>query len=287
MTIQNVEEYALRNGLFKVGARPGIVSYLKEAIHRLDFAYTMSSYSNEAANAKSRLGSWWNVLLPTIQAATYGLVFGLILGANKPENFLAYLFTGVFLFSYMQGSFTNGSSAIISNAGLVRSLSFPRVLLPLSVVISQTITLLPQLAVLAVILIGTGQSITWSWLMLIPITALMFVFNFGLATIMARVTVHIRDLNKIVPFITRLLFYVSGVFFSVDKIFVNNPDSIYAFLIKLNPIYNFLNLARSCVLNNFTATAGEWITVIIWSFGLAAFGLFFFWGAEERYGRDL
>jgi hypothetical protein len=40
-------------------------------------------------------------------------------------------------------------------------------------------------------------------------------------------------------------------------------------------------------LNNFTATSGEWISVIIWSFGLAAFGLFFFWGAEERYGRDL
>lgn len=280
----STEEYALEHGLKKVGARPSLGQYVKDAFKRVDFAYTLASYTLEAGNAKSRLGSWWNVLLPTIQAGTYGLIFGLILGANKPDNFLPFLFTGVFLFSYIQGSFTLGAGAIISNNGLVKSLSFPRVLLPLSIVMSQTLTLFPQLLVLAVILVAVQHTISFSWLMLIPLIALLFIFNFGLAMIMARITVHVRDLNKLVPFISRILFYVSGVFFSVEKIF--SHDSLFATLIKLNPIFDFLNLARSYLVVGHPQHPEEWITVTLWSFGIAAVGLVFFWSAEERYGRD-
>jgi teichoic acid transport system permease protein len=281
------EQYAFSHGLKKVGARPTLFKYIREAISRIDFAYTLASYGNEATNAKSRLGSWWNILLPTIQASTYGLVFGLILGANKPENFLPFLFTGVFLFSYFQGSFTNGATSIVSRAGLVRSLSFPRVLLPLSIIFSQTIALGPQLLVLAVLLVvvqGFG-SISVGWLMIVPLLAVMFIFNLGLAMVMARVTVHVRDLNKLVPFFNRLLFYVSGVFFSLEKIF-SDPDNIWGRLIQLNPIYDFLNLARGYLVNGYSVNAGEWITVLIWSFGLFIFGLVFFWSAEELYGRE-
>lgn len=279
----SAEEYALSHGLKKVGARPGLLKYISETVSRINFAYTLASYGNEAANAKSRLGSWWNILLPTIQAATYGLIFGLILGANKPDNFLPFLFTGVFLFSYISGSFSLGAGAIISNSGLVKSLSFPRVLLPLSIVMSQTLNLFPQLLVLAVVLISVQQTISWTWLMLVPLIALLFIFNFGLAMIMARITVHVRDLNKLVPFISRILFYVSGVFFSVEKIF--SPDSIFAQLITLNPIYDFLNLARSYLVEGYPQQPEQWITVSIWSFSVFVFGFVFFWSAEERYGR--
>lgn len=283
----STEEYALSHGLKKVGARPNLKEYLREAIGRLDFAYTLASYANEASNAKSRIGGWWNILLPTIQAATYGLIFGLILGSSRPANFLPFLFTGVFLFSYIQGSFTQGAGSIVNRAGLVRSLSFPRVLLPLSVVIGQTITLLPQLAVLAALLIGVQGfgSISVGWLMIIPLVGLLFFFNFGLAMIMARITVHVSDLNKLVPFITRIMFYVSGVFFSVDKI-ITNHTSTYAQLIRLNPIYDFLSVARGYLVQGYSVNLNEWISIIIWSFALFAVGIVFFWSAEERYGRE-
>lgn len=282
----SIEEYALGNGLHKVGARQPLFAYIKEAIQRFDFAYTMASLSNEAGNAKSRIGGWWNILLPTIQASMYGLVFGLILGRSRPDYFLPFLFTGVFLFSYVQGCFTNGASAIVARQGLVRSLSFPRVLLPISMVISQTITLLPQLLVLLVILLISQPlaAVSISWLMIFPLIALMFVFNIGLATTMARITVHVQDLNKLIPFISRLLFYVSGVFFAVEKILAS--DSIYAQIIKVNPIYSFLSLARGYLVYGYEVDPWMWVSVIAWSFGIAIFGVIFFWRAEERYGRE-
>jgi teichoic acid transport system permease protein len=280
----SVEEYAGANGLQKVGARQPLFTYIKETLARVDFAYTMASYSNEAGNAKSRIGGWWNILLPTLQALTYGLIFGLILGKSRPDNYLPFLFTGVFLFSYVQGCFTNGAGAIVSRAGLVRSLSFPRVLLPLSVVIGQTLQLFPQLLVLAVILIAIQGTISVSWLMLIPLVALLFVFNFGVSTVMARITVHVQDLNKLVPFISRILFYSSGVFFTIERI--TDSHSIFAKIIQVNPIYEFLSLARGYLVKGYPVDPNMWIAVTLWSFGLAAFGLVFFWSAEERYGRE-
>jgi teichoic acid transport system permease protein len=246
----------------------------------------MASLSNEAGNAKSRIGGWWNILLPTIQASMYGLVFGLILGRSRPDFFLPFLFTGVFLFGYIQGSFTSGASAIVSRQGLVRSLSFPRVLLPISTVISQTITLLPQLLVLLAILLITQplSAVNVGWLMIIPLVALLFIFNVGLATTMARITVHIQDLNKLIPFISRLLFYVSGVFFSVEKIL--SDDSIFAQIIKANPIYSFLTLARGYLVYGYSVDPWLWVSLSAWSFGLCIFGIIFFWRAEERYGRE-
>jgi teichoic acid transport system permease protein len=282
----SVEDYALANGLEKVGARHPLLQYVKEAAKRVDFAYTMASYSNEAGNAKSRIGGWWNVLLPVIQATMYGLVFGLILGRNRPDYFLPFLFTGVFLFGFIQGSFTQGAGAIVSRQGLVRSLSFPRVLLPLSMVISQTITLLPQLLVLFVILLITQpiSALGFDWLMIFPLIGLLFIFNFGLATTMARITVHIQDLNKLVPFISRIMFYVSGVFFSLEKIM--DSASPFAAIIKLNPIFQFLTLARGYLVEGYPVDPWLWLSVTLWSIGLAAFGLVFFWRAEERYGRE-
>jgi teichoic acid transport system permease protein len=121
--------------------------------------------------------------------------------------------------------------------------------------------------------------------MMVPLLAVMFIFNFGVAMVMARITVHVQDLSKLVPFFNRVLFYVSGVFFSLEKIFTD-PDNIWGKLIQFNPIYDFLNLARGYLVNGYSARPEEWISILIWSFGLAIFGLVFFWSAEERYGRE-
>ena len=80
MSQENLAAYAAEHGLKRMGARPSFFNYIAETWQRRDFAVALSTFSNEAANARNRLGKWWNILLPTIQAATYGLIFGVILG---------------------------------------------------------------------------------------------------------------------------------------------------------------------------------------------------------------
>lgn len=280
----SLADWAAKNGLKRIGARPPFWRYLKEVWQRRGFAWTLSVYTLESVNARTRLGSWWNLLLPTIQAGTYGLIFGLILGANRPENFLPFLFTGVFLFAFMSGSFQNGAAAITGNSGLVKSLTFPRALLPLSSVIQQVINFWPQLLLLLIALLITGNPVTLNWLLLPVVVMLMTLFCFGLALFAARLNAQARDLGKLIPFVVRIAFYVSGVFFAVDKVLGQWPLVFVVF--KFNPFYDYIQLARGLLVQGYEPTVELWLMCIGWAVVMPIFGLIFFWQAEEVYGRD-
>lgn len=280
----NLSGYALEHGLKQIGTRPRFGEYLRETWSRRDFAFTMSLYASESANARTRLGRWWLVLLPSLQALAYGLVFGLILGDLRPDNFIPFLITGVFLFSFFSGSFSSGAKAITSNSGLLKTLSFPRILLPLSAVIRQFINFLPQLALLPLVMIMFGQEISWEWLYLIPVAVLMLIFSTGLAMISARLTVQVKDLGKLVPFITRIMFYSSGIFFDIEKVFAAHPELLE--VARANPVHDFISLARGGLVDGMSVTPQLWLISTAWAFGTLIFGVWYFWRAEARYGRD-
>ena len=281
----SLAEYAKQNGLTKVGARESLLSYVKHAWQRRDFAYVIALYTDQANSSRNRLGRWWLVLVPTLQAAVYGLIFGILLGGSRPENFIPFLITGVFLFSFLQGAYSSGANSVTSNIGLVRSLSFPRILLPINALIQQVFSLLPQVALLLITLLLFQQQVTWNWLYLIPILLLMVVFGFGLATISARLTVHVQDLNKLNPFLTRVMFYVSGIFFSIETVLKDYPVAMQ--IATWNPVYVYISLARGAMVEGYAMTAGMWIAAVAWAFGLLIVGTVFFWRAEERYGREI
>jgi teichoic acid transport system permease protein len=280
----SLADYAREHGLKRVGARPALLEYLAEAWKRRDFAMTMARFNSEAANAKNRLGRWWTVLLPTVQALVYGLIFGVLMGSSRPDNYIPFLFTGVFLFSFMSGAFGAGAGSVTGNLGLVRSLSFPRMLLPVQATIQQVFNLLPQMVLLLLTWVVFAQPITFKWLLLIPITFLMIMFSTGLALVSARLTVHIQDLAKLIPFVIRIVFYTSGIFFNMEHVLKNYPIALE--IEKYNPVYVFVSLARGAGVEGYDATAFMWWAAIGWAVVTLALGIVFFWKAEERYGRE-
>jgi len=280
----SLADYAREHGLKRVGARPALLEYLAEAWKRRDFAYTMARYNSEAANARNRLGRWWVVLIPTMQALVYGLIFGVLMGSSRPANYIPFLFTGVFLYAFISGTFGAGAGSVTGNLGLVRSLSFPRMLLPIQATIQQIFALLPQLVLLLLTWVVFGQPITWAWLYLIPITVLMTMFSTGLALISARLTVHIQDLTKLIPFVVRIVFYTSGIFFNMEHVLRAYPIAME--IEKYNPVYIFVSLARGAGITGYSMTPFMWLAAVGWAVVTLALGIVFFWKAEERYGRE-
>lgn len=276
-------ETAQRHGLHRVGARPPLRQYLQDTWERRDFAITMAKYKIAARDEANRLGILWVVLRPSLNALIYGLIFGLIQGNNRPADYPAYVVIGVFLFDFFSSSMTNGAKAITGNRALVQSLSFPRMTLPLAVVIEQFLSLLPMLGVMALLLIALGQWPTWAWLAMIPLLALFFLFNTGIALICARLTVHLRDLTQLLPFVSRILFYTSGVLFAIDRILKQFPWAVRAF--DFHPIHEVLMIARGVLMDDHTHNPVYWVYFTIWAVGVFVVGILFFWAAEERYGR--
>ncbi|GER21918.1 transport permease protein [Zafaria cholistanensis] len=276
-------DFAARNHLKRVGARPALPSYLKQAWARRDFVFELAKSRIQASNNSNRLGMLWVVIKPTLNALMYGAIFGILQGANKPEDFPVFVVIGVFLFEFFSTSMTQGAKSITGNAALVQSLSFPRISLPVSTVVQNLLQLAPMLGVMFVYCLVLGTAPQWSWLLVLPLVALFTLFNTGVALICARLTVHLRDITQILPLVTRVLFYTSGVLFSVEKIFTAYPALVAVY--DFHPLYQVLSIARGCIMEGHSFPAAYWLFFSIWSVVLFVAGVVFFWVAEERYGR--
>jgi len=229
------------------------------------------------------LGVLWIVLKPLLMAILYGTIFGLVLsGAARPTDFVPFLLVGIFVYEFFTGSFGNGAKAVTGNTKLVQSLGFPRILLPVSVVAEQAMRMVPVIVLLGVLLAILGEPITWSWLLIIPILGVMAVFNLGVALIFARLSVHARDVQQFIPVITRVLFYASGIIFSVDGALANYPTLLT--IAHLVPTYEFIALARAVLLDSHPAPLLVWVAAPIWAVVAFVIGVIYFWQAESRYG---
>ncbi|MDT1914050.1 ABC transporter permease, partial [Acinetobacter baumannii] len=85
--------------------------------------------------------------------------------------FLAYLIVGVFLFRFTTQAVTSGSRSISGNASIVRAFQFPRATLPIATNIRELLQFGPTLAVMVVLVlvIPPMETITWRWLLMIPL----------------------------------------------------------------------------------------------------------------------
>lgn len=275
-------EYAAQHNLPRVGARPALGSYLKQAWERRDFAFELARARLQSGNQRNRLGMLWVVIQPTMNALMYGFIFG-VLQTTKPADFPVYVVIGVFLFEFFSASVGQGAKAITGNGSLVQSLAFPRITLPFASVLQQFLGLMPVLGVMFVFCWILGTTPKPSWLLIVPLLAIYSIFNFGIALICARLTVHLRDFTQIIPIIIRVLFFTSGVLFGIERVTKAFPaaEPLFAF----HPIYQTLQIARGVIMDGAVYSSSAWLVVSAWAFALLIFGVFFFWSAEEQYGR--
>jgi teichoic acid transport system permease protein len=221
-----------------------------------------------------------------LSVAVYYLVFGVMLDVSRGiDNYVLWLMIGVFTFNLTSRCVLGGATAISSNQGLMRAIRFPRALLPVSVIIQRLLTFGFELAVLGAVALLTGEGITWRWLALPFVIAVHSALNLGGAFYAARLNDSFRDIQQIIPFLFRLLMYVSGVMFPLDQYLTSEKTGeLIPRLIGLNPLVGMINLYR-WVLMGTPLVAGEVVKVLVISALILMSGFWYFRLAESRYGR--
>ncbi|MCX5504613.1 ABC transporter permease [Streptomyces sp. NBC_00053] len=281
---------AAKYGLTVSGARPGLFEYIRQLWGRRHFIMAFSRAKLTAQYSQAKLGQLWQVATPLLNALVYYLIFGLILGTRKgmtQEVFIPFLVTGVFVFTFTQSSVMAGVRAISGNLGLVRALHFPRASLPISFSLQQLQQLLFSMIVLAAVAIAFGSYPSLSWLLIVPALVMQFVFNTGLALIMARLGSKTPDLAQLMPFVMRTWMYASGVMFSIPVMLKDKPDWI-ANVLQYNPAAIYMDLVRFALIDGYGSgnlPAHVWIVALGWAVLVGLVGFVYFWKAEERYGR--
>ncbi|WFB84664.1 MULTISPECIES: ABC transporter permease [Streptomyces] len=281
---------AARHGLSVSGARPSLVEYVRQLWGRRHFILAFSQAKLTAQYSQAKLGQLWQVATPLLNAAVYFLIFGLILNAGRgmPKDvYIPFLVTGVFVFTFTQSSAMAGVRAIAGNLGLVRALHFPRASLPVSFALQQLQQLLASMIVLFAVVIGFGSYPALSWLLVVPVLVLQFLFNVGLALVVARMGAKTPDLAQLMPFIMRTWMYASGVMFSIPIMLEDKPAWL-ADVLQWNPTAVYMDLMRFALIDGYGSgnlPPHVWAVALGWAVALAVGGFVYFWKAEERYGR--
>ena len=286
-------ELAAKYGLSQSGARPSLAGYVTQLWSRRHFILTFSRAKLHAQYSQAKLGQLWQVMTPLLNAAVYFLIFGLILEAGRGmdiNDYIPFLIIGVFVFTFTQSSALAGVRSISGNLGLVRALHFPRASLPISFSLQQLQQLLYSMVIVFVFVLSFGNYPRWSWLLIAPVLVLQFVFNTGLALILARMGSKTPDLAQLMPFVLRTWMYGSGVLFSIP-LMLKKRENVPPWIVDVlqwNPAAIYMDLIRVALIDNYGSEnlpPYVWLAAIGWAVLLAGVGFVYFWKAEERYGR--
>lgn len=289
-----VDSAAREHGLDQIGIRPSLRSYIKDLWERRTFIKVLAVSKAHSQNQNTYLGQLWALFTPILNAAVYVVIFGFILqiGREGIENTIAFIVVGVFMFRFFERSVMAGAHSLDKNMSLVRSVQFPRAVLPIAGVLAELTVLGPALIVMCAISYLSGflpfsgkVTIDAHWLLLIPTVALLWLFSTGCAFLVARWVAMTPDLDNLLPHLMRVLMYCSGVIFSIDR-FVGQFS--WGWIVEYQPVAVYLHLARASLLNEpaYPPDGTMWVLGVVWAVLFAVVGFFVFWGGEERYGRD-
>lgn len=278
-------QLAAEYGLRPTHERAPLGLYLRQLWERRHFIVAFATARSQVAYSNARLGQLWQVLTPLLNAAVYYLIFGLLLHTSRGvSNFIGFLTVGIFIFNYTQRSVLTGSRAISGNLDLIRALHFPRATLPIAMTLEELERLGFSLLVMAVIVLATGEPLTWAWLSVLPVIVLQTLFNVGASFAMARAGAQVSDVSQVLPFVLRTWLYLSGVFYSISH-FAGGAHPRIEHLMQMNPAAVYIELTRNALLTGQTLTPHAWWYAVGWAVVALVGGFWFFYRAESAYGR--
>jgi teichoic acid transport system permease protein len=272
---------ARRAGLIELSRRPPLGTYLRSLWARREFALLVPLGEMRQRNMDTLLGSSWHLLNPLFQAGIYYLLFGVLLQQRAGvDNYPAWLIIGLFLFGLTQKSVQSSARIIVTKAQMLRSLNFPAGILPISVNLSEILAFVPAVTVLLFVVVATGERPALAWFLLLPLLLLQVVMNLGLSLMVARMTVHFRDLDNLLNHLLRMWMYFSGVLFPIDLA----PEGWIREVLRINPPHTFLATARGLLLDGtLDVRSATWAAG--WAVLAIVCGLLFFHRYEGRYSN--
>ena len=244
-------ELAARYGLRPSAARPGVFAYARQLWERRHFIVGFATARNVAMYTEARLGQLWQVLTPLLNAAVYYLIFGIILDTNRGvPNFLAFLVTGDLHLQLHPAGVHHHVPGHAGQPAADPGAALPAGLPALGYVLIELEQLVMSMVVLTVIVLASGEPLTWYWLLALPALALQALFNVGMGLSLARLGAGADDFSQLLPFLVRTWLYASGVMFSIQTIARCRHQPTLTYLLQINPAAVYIGLVRNSILQS-------------------------------------
>jgi len=215
---------------------------LKNAYFRRNLLWTFAITDLKLGYKNSVLGFFWSFLEPLLLLVVLYAVFTFIFASQIP-NFALYLLLGIIVWN----SFTRGTmmamNSLTNRSGVVSTIYFPRIILPISANITSIIMMGFELGVFVLFLIAFQFLPPITALLFLPLLLLLFLFNIGIGFSLSVLFVKYKDLIHIWQVVTYAGFFLTPIIYSIE-IF---PTEIKN-LILLNPMAQIIEMSHGFVL---------------------------------------
>ncbi len=248
-----MEQVIRTSGGLRIGALLNPPAMLANLWRQRELAWQLARRDILGRYRSSWLGLLWSVLTPLVQLAIYTFVFAIVFksrwGADEhqPESrafFALTMFCGMLAFNLFAEVVNRAPGLMVDNANYVKRVVFPLETFIVSALITATFNLLVGLVVFfvfSVLALGAppGLHVLWLPVVLVP----LWLLAAGMAWFLASLGVFVRDIGHIVALAMQVLFFVTPIFYSVQRV----PKSFRP-LLELNPLSAIVENARRVML---------------------------------------
>ena len=188
------------------------------------------------------LGIFWSLVNPIVMMSVLTFVFTVIMPSQQ-ENFALFVLMGLLPYNFFALAWGMGTGAVVDNTALVKKVPFQRELLPVSVVLANSLHYFIQLGLLLLAAgLIVGVSASWLWLPVVVLLQILFVCGMALGA--SALDVYYRDMRYIVESSNLVLFWMVPIFYSFTAV-----SQSYAWLYELNPVAAVILLTRTILLD--------------------------------------
>jgi len=267
------------------------MTYIKELLTTRELLANLTMREVKGQYRRTFLGQLWSLINPLATMLVYTVVFLFLLRFEPPagdpsgvEGYPLWLMCGLLPWSYFMRVVNGGLSSVVSNAGLIKKVYFPRMHLPLAVMCSTGITWSLEMAVLAVVLMLFGAMPLPFIPVIIFFMALLALLSVGFAMMLAIVNVHFRDTKHFVGIILQMWMFLTPIIYPIT--FVENRAETAGewvlFVYRLNPMERFVAVFRNLMYDNRLPDASDTIFCLVVALAVFALGFLVFSRNEKR-----
>lgn len=227
-----------------------------------DLLYLISVTEFKKTYFGTVLGYVWSLLRPLLLFAVLLFVFTQIfrIGSEVPHYPVLLLFN-IVLFGLFQEATTLAVGSVVAQEGIVRKTQFPRLVIPMAIVLTSLFNFAVNLVVVAIFLFAFNVDPTWTWLLLPVIVAVLFVLTGAVSMLLSTLYVRFRDVAIIWGVFATALFYATPVLYPFERV----PDA-YREILTINPLVPLFVEARKLIIDpsapSAVAAVGGWVHLI-------------------------
>ena len=202
----------------------------------------------------SVLGYLWQLMRPLL---LFGVLYAVFtefvkLGAGI-DYYPAILLTGIVLFTFFSDATARSVTAVLDRENLVRKIEFPRLVVPIAVILLAYFNLVLNLLAVLVFVLLTGVDIRIEWLALPLLLVPLGMLASGLAMLLSALYVRFRDVQPIWEVVLQVAFYGSPILYVIEQL----PENLQKPMILLNPLATILVQARHWLIDQSAPTAAD------------------------------